>query len=100
VQLGSIISANIYRTKDAPKYKHGNKVLIAINILAIALFIYAKVYYILKNRSRDKKWNSLTIEVRSSWIGWTLANALQQQQDYIRNTKLRGSRRLDFRFAH
>jgi hypothetical protein len=79
------MSANIYRTNDSPKYKHGNKVLIAINVLSIALFLFAKVYYILKNKSRDKKWNALTIE---------------QQQDYLRNTKLRGSRRLDFRFAH
>jgi len=100
VQCGSIISANIYRTADAPKYKHGNKILIAVNVLAIALFIYAKAYYVIKNKARDKKWNALTIEVRLFGIGWALANAPQQQQDYIRNTKLRGSRRLDFRFAH
>ncbi len=63
VQLGGIISANIYRTADGPKYKHGNKTLIAVNILAIALFIFAKIYYVLKNKSRDRKWNAMTIEV-------------------------------------
>lgn len=63
VQLGAIISANIYLADDAPKYKHGNKTLIAINILAIALFIFAKVYYIIKNKLRDRKWNALTLEV-------------------------------------
>jgi hypothetical protein len=66
VQCGGIISANIYRTADAPRYKHGNKILIAVNVLSIALFIYAKVYYVIKNKARDKKWNALTIEVRYS----------------------------------
>ena len=63
VQLGSIVSANIYRADDSPKYKRGNRDLIAINVLAILLFLFAKIYYVTKNKIRDRKWNALSYEV-------------------------------------
>jgi hypothetical protein len=63
VQLGGIISANIYRDDDKPLYKRGNRVLLGINVLAIALFIFAKVYYVVKNKIRDRKWNAMTPQV-------------------------------------
>jgi hypothetical protein len=63
VQLGSIISANIYQVTDKPLYRHGNRALIGINVLAILLFLFAKVYYIVKNRTREKKWQAMTPEV-------------------------------------
>ncbi|KAH8590990.1 major facilitator superfamily domain-containing protein [Bisporella sp. PMI_857] len=85
VQLGGIISANIYREDDKPLYRRGNRTLIGINVLAIILFIFAKVYYVLKNKSRDKRWNRLTAE---------------EKIEYTRNTEDKASRRLDFRFAH
>ena len=64
-QLGGIASANIYRQDDKPLYKRGNRTLIGINILVIALFLFTKAYYTLKNKSRDKKWNAMTPEVSS-----------------------------------
>jgi predicted MFS family arabinose efflux permease len=85
VQLGNICATFIYRTDDAPLYHRGNTQLIIINLLAIALFLFTKAYYVLKNRSRDRKWNAMTP---------------QEQHEYKLNTKLVGSRRLDFRFAH
>ncbi|KAH8681969.1 permease of the major facilitator superfamily [Xylariales sp. PMI_506] len=85
VQVGAVISNFIYRADDAPLYHRGNRVLIGINVLIIVLFILTKLYYIWKNNQRDKVWNALTQEERD---------------DYTRNTKLQGSRRLDFRFAH
>jgi predicted MFS family arabinose efflux permease len=85
VQLGNICSAFIYRTDDAPLYHRGNTQLIIINLLAIFLFLFAKVYYVTKNKIRDKKWKAMTPE---------------EQHEYKINTKLVGSRRLDFRFAH
>lgn len=85
VQLGNICAAFIYRADDAPLYHRGNTQIIIINILAIGLFLFAKAYYILKNRSREKKWNAMTP---------------QQRQEYKLDTTLVGSRRLDFRFAH
>jgi len=85
VQLGNIVSNNIYRTDDKPLYHRGNKNLFIINLLSIAVFLLTKVYYIWRNKQRDKVWNGMTED---------------QKNDYIRNTTLRGSRRLDFRFAH
>lgn len=63
VQCGGITAANIYRNDDKPLYKRGNRVLIGINVLSIVLFLFAKVYYVTKNKIRDKKWNALTLEV-------------------------------------
>jgi len=63
VQLGGVIASNIYRQDDKPKYHRGNRQLIAINVLSILLFIIAKIYYVTKNKIRDKKWNAMTVEV-------------------------------------
>ncbi|KAF4635269.1 hypothetical protein G7Y89_g2829 [Cudoniella acicularis] len=85
VQLGNICANFIYRTDDKPLYHRGNTQLIIINLLSIALFLFTKAYYVLRNRHREKKWSALTPE---------------EQIAYKRDTKLSGSRRLDFRFAH
>jgi hypothetical protein len=63
VQLGGIIAANIYLNDDKPRYTRGNRHLIIINVLSILLFIFAKIYYITKNKIRDRKWNAMTPEV-------------------------------------
>jgi predicted MFS family arabinose efflux permease len=85
VQLGNICANFIYRTDDQPLYHRGNQNLIIVNCLAIGLFLFTKVYYVLKNKKRDRVWNAMSPE---------------EQRAYKRNTKLSGSRRLDFRFAH
>lgn len=85
VQLGGICSTFVYREDDKPYYRRGNRTLIGINVLGISLFLFAKAYYVWKNKSRDKKWNAMTKE---------------EQNDYIANSKDRGSKRLDFRFLH
>lgn len=63
VQLGNIISANIYLASDKPLYHKGNDHLLIINGLVIFLFFFAKAYYVTRNRFRDKKWNAMTVEV-------------------------------------
>jgi hypothetical protein len=85
VQVGGITASQIYKAKDSPLYKTGNHILLYINILSLSLFIFAKVYYVQKNKIRDRKWNALTKE---------------EQRDYTLNTTDQGSRRLDFRFTH
>ena len=85
VQCGDVIGFYVYRANDAPLYHRGNSVLVGINLLAIALFIATKTYYVLKNRSRERKWNSMSKE---------------QRLHYVENTKDEGNKRLDFRFAH
>jgi hypothetical protein len=44
-----------------------------------------KMYYVLRNRRRDRIWNAMTEA---------------QQLQYIARTKDQGNQRLDFRFAH
>ncbi|OTA01489.1 MFS permease [Trichoderma parareesei] len=85
VQLGSVVSAYIYVDDDAPLYHRGNFNLFIINVLSIVLFLLTKVYYIWRNKQRDKVWNALTED---------------EKRAYTANTKVRGSARLDFRFAH
>lgn len=63
VQLGNVIAANIYLTSDKPLYHAGNTHLIIINVLVILLFLLTKVYYVMRNRIRDKQWNAMTAEV-------------------------------------
>lgn len=85
VQTGSIIAAYIYQDYDKPLYKVGNQNLVIINFLVIGAFLFAKGYYVWRNKQRDKVWDAMTE---------------QERRDYVDNTKLAGSRRLDFRFAH
>ncbi|KAI1398605.1 MFS general substrate transporter [Hypoxylon fuscum] len=85
VQAGGIISSNIYRADDAPLYRRGNKQLLAILIMNIALYCLTKLYYVLRNRSRDRKWNAMTAE---------------QKLEYLSTTTDEGNKRLDFRFEH
>lgn len=69
---------------DRPRYKRGNRALLAINALNIGLYVFAKVYYTLRNRYRDRKWNAMTEDERTN---------------YLATTKDKGNKRLDFRFA-
>ncbi|KKY31370.1 putative allantoate permease [Diaporthe ampelina] len=85
VQLGNIIANFIYRDDDKPYYRRGNRNLFIINLLAIVLFLFTKAYYIWRNKQKDRIWNALSKE---------------EQEHYIKNTRLQGSRRLDFRFSH
>jgi len=59
--------------------------LLGIVVGNLVLFLLAKVYYILKNRSRAKVWDS-----------WTFA----QKEEYLRTTKDRGNKKLNYRFQH
>ncbi|KAF5111363.1 hypothetical protein DV453_000008 [Geotrichum candidum] len=85
VQAGSIISSNIYRKDDLPKYKRGNMQLFALAWASLGTLLLTKVYYIWRNKSRDNIWNAMTLE---------------EQHSYRATTKDKGNKRLDFRFAH
>ena len=84
VQLSSIIGSNIYRKDDRPECRstrilkltrlntnilpsdrRGNRVLLAINSLNICIYISTKVYYVWRNKQRDKIWNNMTEDVSS-----------------------------------
>ncbi|CAK7894651.1 hypothetical protein CAAN1_02S04632 [[Candida] anglica] len=84
-QSSNIISANLYRQDDAPMYHRGNEQLIGIAFGALAACILAKVYYIQRNKYKDRKWKAMTTE---------------EQEEYIRTTNDIGNKRLEFRFVH
>ncbi|KAH8691477.1 major facilitator superfamily domain-containing protein [Talaromyces proteolyticus] len=85
VQLASIIGSNIYRADDAPLYHRGNTVLLILNFVALLLFILTKLYYIFRNKQRDRKWRAMSE---------------QEKVNYLAISKDTGSKRLDFRFVH
>lgn len=86
VQASAVISANIYRADDAPRYRRGNRVLISIGLVNLCvLYPLSKAYYVWRNKQRDKVWNGMTVE---------------EKKVYLETTRDVGNRRLDFRFAH
>jgi hypothetical protein len=85
VQTGGIISANIYRDDDAPKYKRGNRVLLWLLAMNICLYLGTKMYYRKRNEYKERKWRAMTEEER---------------MEYITTTRDEGNKRLEFRFAH
>lgn len=85
VQAGGITASNIYRADDAPRYKRGDRALVAIVVLNIVVYLLTKVYYVWRNKSRDKKWDAMTEDERLH---------------YLATMKDEGNKRWDFRFAH
>ncbi|OQE74633.1 hypothetical protein PENNAL_c0076G04527 [Penicillium nalgiovense] len=84
VQLSNIAGANVYQEKDAPYYKNGNKVLIALAVISGFLFVFAKYYYDWWNRRNTAKWDAMTSE---------------QRELYLRENPVLTNKRIDFRFA-
>ncbi|WVQ74650.1 hypothetical protein IAR50_004252 [Cryptococcus sp. DSM 104548] len=85
VQAASLVASNIYQPADAPYYHKGNKVLIGLSVVAIALFVFAKLWYVFRNKQRAKVWDT-----------WTIA----EKAEYLATTSDKGNKRLDFRFLH
>lgn len=84
-QASSVIASQIYREDDKPFYRRGNKVLLGLVAWNVLMTIFVKVYYLWRNKSKEKIWSDMTAE---------------QKDHYIKTTKDEGSKRLDFRFAH
>lgn len=84
VQIAQVIASNIYRADDAPLYRRGNSILLGLVAYNTVLYIAAKLYYVWRNKSRDKKWAALSDDEKLKY--------LEKEADS-------GSRRLDFRFA-
>ncbi|KAL4804756.1 major facilitator superfamily domain-containing protein [Aspergillus unguis] len=85
VQSSGIIASNIYREDDSPRYKRGNRALVALVSMNIVIYLLTKGYYLLVNKRRQKKWDAMTEN---------------QKLEYLATTKDEGNKRLDFRFAH
>ncbi|RDB15169.1 hypothetical protein Hypma_004852 [Hypsizygus marmoreus] len=86
VQTSSIVSAQIYRKDDAPRYRRGNSVLIAIcSFNLVIMYPGIKIYYLYRNKQRARLWDAMSSK---------------EKVHYLKTTKDVGNRRLDFRFAH
>lgn len=85
VQIGGVISSNIYLDYDKPYYRDGNIKLLAINILSIFLFIFTKIYYVWRNKQKERVWQAMTEAERRA---------------YAKGSEDKGCKRLDFRFDH
>ncbi|CAK7224939.1 hypothetical protein SBRCBS47491_005724 [Sporothrix bragantina] len=85
VQTSSIISSNIYRAHDAPHYRIGNKVLLALNVWNMFLVAFMFVYYPWRNRQKARVWDAMSPAEKDAYIAETVDT---------------GARRLDFRFAY
>ena len=88
VQVGSLVSSQIYRSYDAPYYKQGNAVLISFCALSLAVFVAQRFYLVRLNGKKEEQWRQMSTE---------------QQAEYQNDLAARGregNRRLDFRFAY
>ncbi|KAL5866635.1 hypothetical protein ACKVWC_010528 [Pyricularia oryzae] len=85
VQAGAVVGANIYRADDAPNYPRGNRALLGMVCMNVALYLLVKTYYVLRNRSRAQRWDAMTPD---------------QRLHYLATTKDEGNKRMDFRFQH
>ncbi|GAB1213095.1 hypothetical protein ATERTT37_002244 [Aspergillus terreus] len=85
VQAGNVIGTNIFREDDSPLYRRGNKVLLGICSFNVVLFYLVKLYYVRRNKQREKIWQAMSSE---------------EQSEYVLTTEDEGSKRLDFRFVH
>lgn len=88
VQVGSLIGSQIYRAWDAPYYKNGNKVCIAILALAITTFIVQRQWIIHLNNKKKREWEALTPEQQ-----------VEYQTDNVAREK-DGNKRLDFLYQY
>ncbi|KAJ0413757.1 major facilitator superfamily domain-containing protein [Aspergillus carlsbadensis] len=88
VQVGSVISSQIYRSYDSPYYYQGNKVLISICALALVVFVVQREWLRHLNRQKERLWEALSPEER-----------IDYQADLAEREK-EGNKRLDFRFKY
>lgn len=60
VHAGNIISANIYLDDDKSQNRRGNKILLGITGMTVVAIWLVNVFYIWRNRVRDRKWNIMS----------------------------------------
>ncbi|KAK9452080.1 major facilitator superfamily domain-containing protein [Limtongia smithiae] len=60
VQLGNIAAVNVYRTADAPYYRRGNSVLVAVAVGNIALAAATRWWFARTNRRRERRLAAMT----------------------------------------
>ncbi len=75
----------IYREDDKPYYRRGNSAILGIIAWNAVFTIAIKFYYVWRNKQRESRWSTMSPE---------------EKRVYAETTTDKGSKRLDFRFAH
>ncbi len=88
VQMGSVISSQIYRADDSPYYYRGNKVLISICVLSLITILAQRFWLKHLNKRKERKWESLRVEERAEYQG------------LLGDREADGNKRLEFRFKY
>ena len=88
VQVGSLISSQLYRADDAPYYHRGNKVLISLCVASIATFIIQNLWLRTLNRRKEKVWSAMSEADKAHY----------QAEKSAREAE--GNKRLDFKFVY
>ena len=87
VQIGSLVSSQIYRKWDVPYYKTGNKVLVSICALSVVAVLLQRQMLVRLNARKERRWAEMTGEEKAAY------------QADVAAREAEGNRRLDFRFA-
>ncbi|KAF1934816.1 MFS general substrate transporter [Clathrospora elynae] len=87
VQIGSLISSQIYRKYDGPYYKQGNTVLVSICALSLITFVVQRQVLVRMNKKKQQQWEKMSSDEKALYQ----ADIISREQD--------GNKRLDFRFA-
>lgn len=90
VQLGSVYGSEIYRDEDKPYYRVGNRVLIGLTVYNTCLFVGAKIFYIWRNKIRERRWLSMSQEDQEAYLRFISTP----------EGKWQGNKMLTFRFSH
>ncbi|KAF2640829.1 MFS general substrate transporter, partial [Massarina eburnea CBS 473.64] len=86
VQIGSLVGGQIYRKWDGPYYKVGNKVLVSICALSLAIMVMQRWTLVQLNKKKEEKWSAMTSEEKAFY------------QADVAAREAEGNKRLDFRF--
>lgn len=88
VQMGSLISTQIYRAYDGPYFKQGNTVLVSICGFTFLVFVAQRQVLVWLNGKKEKRWAAMSSEERVVY------------QNDIAAREKEGNDRLDFRFVY
>ncbi|KAK0703885.1 major facilitator superfamily domain-containing protein [Lasiosphaeria miniovina] len=88
VQVGSLISSQLYRDYDKPYYKMGNKILISICALSLVVFVVQRQILVHLNKKKAEQWDKLSPTEQSEY------------QNDVKAREGEGNKRLDFRFVY
>lgn len=84
-QASGIVGSNIFQEDDNPPYyPKGKETVLGLSVAGGVLVLSTSLFYHLRNKHKERKWNSMTVD---------------EQRDYIQNTTDKDNKRLDNRFA-